>query len=173
LVNGKNGQLEVDDVDDGARRWTIIAHRLLGLPTDGRYRNHVGNMIWRNRAIVKALQERIECNCGMTGCARADPEFFRVHGLWRLRVYGVFVREIVGYDEAGHAPSTVLLVKPSWDFSLSTDSAIETFFRCCDPFSRRDRCPGTRKIWYKQKREATQEVAYAMRSLIENPCKSL
>jgi hypothetical protein len=53
LVNGKNRLLEVDDVDDvddGARRWTIIAHRLLGLPTDGRrYRNHVGNMIWRNR----------------------------------------------------------------------------------------------------------------------------
>jgi hypothetical protein len=65
LVNGKNGLLEVDDVDDGARRWTIIAHRLLGLPTDGRrYRNHVGNMIRRNREIVKALQERIECSCG-------------------------------------------------------------------------------------------------------------
>jgi hypothetical protein len=43
---GKIGLREVDDVNDDTRRWTIAAHRLLGLPTeDGRY---LGNMIcWK------------------------------------------------------------------------------------------------------------------------------
>jgi hypothetical protein len=53
-------------------------------------------------------------------------------------IYGVFLREIAGYDEADHARSTVPFVKPSQGISLSTVSAIETFLeismRCDDPF---------------------------------------
>ena len=125
LVNGKIGLLEVDAVNDETRRWTITARRLLGLPTDGgRCRNHVGNMICWNREIVKALQERIEYSSGM----RWKVALARTLHFSEYMIYGVFVREISGYNEAGHAPSTVPLVKPSWGISLSTASAIETFF---------------------------------------------
>jgi hypothetical protein len=129
LVNGKIGLLDVDDVNDDTRRWTITARRLLGLPTDGgSYRNHVGNMICWNREIVEALRERIECSCGM----RWKVALARTLSFSEYMIYGVFVRELVGYDEADHAPSTVPLVKPSWGISLSTDSAIERFFRDFD-----------------------------------------
>jgi hypothetical protein len=47
-------------------------------------------------------------------------------------IYGVSLREIAGHDEADHARSTVPFVKPSQGISLSTVSAIETFFRDFD-----------------------------------------
>lgn len=125
LVNGKIGLLDVDAVNDETRRWTATARRLLGLPTDGGpYRNHVGNMICWNREIVKALQDRIEQCSGM----RWKVALARTLRFSEYMIYGIFVREIVGYDEADHAPSTVPLVKPSWGISLSTDAAIDKFF---------------------------------------------
>jgi hypothetical protein len=42
------GLLEVDDVNDDTRRWTIAAHRLLGLPTEDGATATLGNMIcWK------------------------------------------------------------------------------------------------------------------------------
>jgi hypothetical protein len=43
-------------------------------------------------------------------------------------IYGIFVREVLGYDAVDHAPSSVPLVKASWHVPLTTDSDIEAFF---------------------------------------------
>ena len=129
LVNGKIGLLDVDAVDLNTQRWTTIARRLLGLPAhDGGYRNHVGNMICWKRQIVKAMQQRIESNTGTSWAVALA----RTLSFSEYMLYGIFVREVLGYDKADHAPSTVPLVKPSWGISLATDAAIDTFFADID-----------------------------------------
>lgn len=130
LVNGKIGLLDVDDVDDNTRRWTIAARQLLGAPGDRHaFRNHVGNMICWNRELVKVLRERIESSCGISW----KVALARTLTFSEYIIYGIFVREVLGYDNVDHAPSTVPLVKPSWGLSLSTDAAIERFFNDFDP----------------------------------------
>ena len=130
LVNGKIGLLDVDDVNDDTRRWTASARHLLGLPDlGGQYRNHVGNMICWNREIVNALRERIENSAGRSW----KVALARTLSFSEYMVYGVFVRETLGYNKVDHAPSTVPLVKPSWGTSLTTDTAIDEFFGTFDP----------------------------------------
>lgn len=125
LVNGKVGLLDVDDVDDNTRRWTATARRLLGLPAyDGGYRNHVGNMICWNRETIRAMQRRIEFSTGMNW----QVALARVRSFSEYMIYGIFVREVLGYEAVDHEPSMVPLVKPSWDVKLTTDEAIDTFF---------------------------------------------
>jgi hypothetical protein len=125
LVNGKIGLLDVAFNNDNSRKWTATARRLLGLsPNDGGYRNHVGNMICWNRETINAMQRRIETTTGMNwqlALART-PRFSE------YMIYGVFVREVLGYNEVDHAPSAVPLVKPSWGVALTTDTAINAFF---------------------------------------------
>ena len=96
MVNGKIGLLEIDDANDDTRRWTFTAHRLPGFPTDsGRYRNDVGNMIcWDRRSLRRSTSGS---NAAAACCARADSSFSE------YMMYGVFVREIMGYDEADAA----------------------------------------------------------------------
>lgn len=130
LVNGKIGLLDVDAVDENNRRWTATARRLLGLPMhDGGYRNHVGNMICWNRETLLAMKHQIESSTGLNW----QTALARTLSFSEYMIYGVFVREFVGYDKSNHAPSTVPLVKPSWGVSLTTDSAIDAFFADFDP----------------------------------------
>jgi Family of unknown function (DUF6492) len=125
LIDGKIGLLDVAFVSDDVRRWTATARRLLGLSQhSGFHRNHVGNMICWNREIVKAMRQRIENSTGMEW----QVALARTPSFSEYMIYGIFVREVVGYSAAGHAPSTVPLVKPSWGEALTTDSAIDAFF---------------------------------------------
>jgi Family of unknown function (DUF6492) len=125
LVNGKIGLLDVDAVDQNTQRWTTTARRLLGLPSsDVGYRNHVGNMICWEHDIVKAMQQRIESSTGTSW----PVALARTLSFSEYMLYGIFVREMLGYDKVDHVPSTVPLVKPSWGMSLSTDAAIDAFF---------------------------------------------
>lgn len=129
LVDGKLGLLDVDYCSDVTVDWTRIARRLLGLPIDeGGYRTHIGNMICWDGSTVKAVRDRIESSTGMSWqVALARRQKFSEYML-----YGVFVREILGYENSPHAPSTVPLVKPSWGTALDSDSAIAEFFRDFD-----------------------------------------
>ena len=130
LANGKIGLLDVPFVNDNVRRWTATARRLLDLSRhDSGYRNHVGNMICWNRETVKAMQQRIETSTGMNW----QVALARTLSFSEYMIYGVFVREVLGYDAVDHAPSTVPLVKGSWGIALRTDSAIEAFFADFDP----------------------------------------
>lgn len=125
LVHGKVGLLDVDYDDELRRRWTSTARALLRLPQyDGGYRNHIGNMICWNREVVKAMQERIETSAGTNWQAALARNI----SFSEYMIYGVFVREMLGYNNVDHAPSSVPLVKPSWGLSLSTPSAMDKFF---------------------------------------------
>lgn len=130
LVDGKVGLLDVDFVNDAMCRWTATARRLLGIPArDDGYRTHVGNMICWNRETVKAMQQQIEISTGL----KWQVALARTLSFSEYMIYGVFVREILGYDHVDHAPSTVPLVKPSWGLKLATASAIDEFFSEFDP----------------------------------------
>jgi hypothetical protein len=130
LVNGKIGLNDVPFVNDNVRRWTAAARRLLGLPWhDGGYRNHVGNMICWNRETVTAMQRRIETSTGMDW----RVALARTLSFSEYIIYGVFVREVLGYDLVDHAPSTIPRVKGTWGGALTSDSAIDAFFDDFDP----------------------------------------
>jgi uncharacterized protein DUF6492 len=130
LVDGKVGLLDVDFCNEVVRRWTDTARRLLGLsPQSAGYRNHGGNMICWNRETVKALQQRIELSTGLNW----QVALARTLNFSEYFLYGVFVREVLGYEAVDHAPSTVPLVKPSWGAPLTSESAIGAFFADFDP----------------------------------------
>jgi hypothetical protein len=130
LIEGKVGLLDVDFADDDIRRWTAVARRLLGLSQhDGDYHGHVGNMICWNRETVKAMQQRIEATTGMNW----QIALARTSSFSEYMLYGIFVREVLGYGAVNHAPSALPLVKPSWGVALTTDSAIQEFFADFDP----------------------------------------
>lgn len=130
LVAGKVGLSDVDFINDEIRRWTATARRLLGLSQhDDGYRNHVGNMICWNRDTVKAMQQRIESSTGMNW----QVALARTPSFSEYMLYGVFVREVLGYAAVDHAPSSVPLVKASWGISLTSDTAIDAFFAEFDP----------------------------------------
>jgi hypothetical protein len=106
-------------------RWTKTARRLLGLPASAvGFRNHVGNMICWNRETVKAMRSRIEISTGLNWMVALA----RTLQFSEYMLYGVFVREVLGYQAVDHLPSTVPLVKPSWGAQLGSDEAISEFF---------------------------------------------
>lgn len=130
LIDGKVGLVDIDFVTEEKRRWTATGRRLLGLPTrEGGVRNHVGNMVCWNRETVKAMQRRIETSTGMNW----QVALARTLSFSEYMIYGIFVREVLGYNAVDHAPSTVPLVKGTWDAALTTDSAIDAFFADFDP----------------------------------------
>jgi hypothetical protein len=125
LIDGKVGLLDVDFCDEITLRWTQTARRLLGLPeSESGFRNHVGNMICWNRETVIAMRSRIERSTGLSWkIALARTLHFSEYML-----YGVFVREALGYQATDHLPSTTPLVKPSWGTLLGSDEEISGFF---------------------------------------------
>ncbi len=130
LIDGKLGLLDTDFVNNNSRQWTATGRRLLGLPHyDGGYRNFVGNMICWNRETVKAMRQRIETSTGMNW----QIALARTLNFSEYMIYGIFVREVIGYKAIDHAPSAVPLVKPSWGTALKTDSEIDAFFTDFDP----------------------------------------
>lgn len=125
LVDGKMGLLDVGFINDETRQWTATARSLLGLPDrSGGYRNHVGNMICWNRETVRAMQRTIEASKGMDW----QVVLARTLRFSEYMIYGIFVREMLGYDAVDHAPSPARLVKASWGVSLEADADIDAFF---------------------------------------------
>jgi hypothetical protein len=107
LVDGKIGLLDVGFVDPNIRRWTVGARRMLGLPEhDGGYRCHVGNMICWNRETVKAMRQLIETSTGRDW----QVALCWMPSLSEYTLYGIFVREALGYKAVDHSPSEVPLV---------------------------------------------------------------
>ncbi len=125
LVDGKVGLLDLDFSNEVTRRWTMAARRLLGVSQHGgEYRNYVGNMICWNRETVKAMRERIEITTGLNW----QVALARTTSFSEYMLYGVFVREVLGYGSVDHEPSAVPLVKASWGATLTTESALDVFF---------------------------------------------
>lgn len=130
LVRGKMGLLDVDYVNDDIRRWTVRARRLLGLPqSDGGYRNYVGYLICWNRDTIAALQQHIEHVTGM----HWQLALARTFSFSEYMLYGIFVREVLGYDATNHEPSDVPLVKGLWGRGSANGSQIDDLFSDFDP----------------------------------------
>jgi len=130
LVDHKIGLLDVGFNNDFTHRTTAVARRLLGLSQHGAAdHSHVGNMICWNRETIIAMQQRIEVSTGLNW----QVAIARALNFSEYMLYGIFVREVMGYDAVDHAPSTVPLVKPSWGVSLVTDAEIDEFFSDFDP----------------------------------------
>ena len=129
LVNDELGLLDVCYADDNGREWTRLAPELLGLPPGGETRGHVGNLIcWRHELVV-AMRERIE----KVQKVSWQLAIARLSTFSEYILYGVFVREVVGYANSGHQPSDVPLVKPSWGQDISTPDGLAHFFSEFDP----------------------------------------
>jgi hypothetical protein len=93
------------------------------------YRGYIGNMISWNRQTVKAMQQRIETSTGRNW----QVALARTPSFSEYMLYGIFVREAMGYDAVDHAPSTMPLVKGSYGVAITTDLAIETFLADLGP----------------------------------------
>jgi len=123
LVQGKMGLLDVNYVNDDIQRWTATARRLLGLPqSEGGYRNHVGYLVCWNRDTVEALQQRIE----YASNTQWQLALARTFNFSEYMLYGIFVREVLGYEATNHAPSDVPLIKTLWG-RVSTNGIDELF----------------------------------------------
>ena len=86
-------------------------------------------MICWNRETIHALQGRIQAHSSLDwAIAVARESTFSEYVL-----YGVFVRELVGYDAVDHTPSAVPLVKASWGYDLTTENRMAAFFSKFDP----------------------------------------
>jgi hypothetical protein len=129
LVEGKVGLLDVDS-NANSFRWTVTGRRLLGVPpSKGGDRNHVGYVVSWNREIIRAMQQRIELSTNLNW----QIALARTPSFSEYTIYGVFVREILGYETVDHAPSTVPLVKASWGEKFKSEKTMENFFSDFDP----------------------------------------
>jgi hypothetical protein len=130
LVQGKIGLLDVKYENEDIRRWTVTSRSLLGLAhSEGEYRNHVGNMVCWNRDTIEALQQRIE----RVTHTQWQLALARTLSFSEYMLYGIFVREGLGYDAANHAPSGIPLIKALWSHGSPKGSEIDDLFCDFDP----------------------------------------
>lgn len=129
LIDGKTGLLDVDYCAGMVPQWTDVAVKLLGLSAAPRLRGHVGNLIAWHRLHIVALHTHIETSTGLPWqIAIARQRTFSEYIL-----YGVFLREVIGYANSHHAPSTRSLVKQPWDHDLSTPAGLQSYFDGIEP----------------------------------------
>ena len=129
LVDGKTGLLDVEYCGGMVPTWTTVATKLLGLKDAPQLRGHVGNLIAWRREHILALQAHIEKSTGLPWqIAIARQRTFSEYIL-----YGVFLRQLIGYANSHHAPSTRSLVKQPWDHDLSTQAGLKIYFDEIEP----------------------------------------
>ncbi|MEQ1873221.1 MAG: DUF6492 family protein [Ilumatobacteraceae bacterium] len=122
--------LDVEFVNDEVRAWTDTAVRLLGIDeTPFPPRGHVGNLICWRRDNVLAMIARIE---NVTGHDWRSA-LMRLTTFSEYVLYGAHTRGVLGYERAGHHPSTQPLVKASWGLDLGDANALDDFFSVLDP----------------------------------------
>ncbi len=129
LVDGKTGLLDVDYCAGMVPTWTGVATKILRLKAQPPLRGHVGNLIaWRREHIV-ALHALIERTTGLPWqIAIARQRTFSEYIL-----YGIYIRQVLGYDASHHAPSTRALVKQPWDYDLSSQAGLKAYFDAIEP----------------------------------------
>jgi hypothetical protein len=122
--------LDVEFVNDDIRKWTASAHALLGLePGTVTARGHVDSMVCWRKDNVRAMIERIETTTGTDWRAA----LMRLPTLSEYTLYGVHTRGVLGYERAGHHPSTLPMIKPSWGLDLRDQRVFHDFFSDLDP----------------------------------------
>jgi hypothetical protein len=129
LIDNKTGLLDVDYCAGMVPVWTKIATKLLGLSAAPALRGHVGNLIAWRREHMLGLHARIEHATGLPWqLAIARQRTFSEYVL-----YGCYVRDVLGYPQSQHAPSTRALVKQPWNHDLSTQAGIRNYLDTIEP----------------------------------------
>jgi Family of unknown function (DUF6492) len=129
MIDGKTGLLDVDYCAGKVPVWSEVATKLLGLPKVPNLRGHVGNLIAWRREHVAALHAHVERTTGLPWqIAIARQGTFSEYIL-----YGIFVREVLGYGASLHAPSTRALVKQPWDHDLTSPEGLKTYIHDLEP----------------------------------------
>lgn len=130
LQDGKLGLLDVDGVVGKVPIWTKVARDLVGSPADcATLRGHVGDMITWHRQHVLDLQERIEATTGLPW----QIAIARKHTFSEYILYGVYIREVIGYEASRHNPTIRPLVRQPWDHDLSNVDGLRHFIVDIEP----------------------------------------
>ena len=129
LIDGKTGLLDVNYCAGLVPTWTKVAARLLGLPDEPQLRGHVAQMIAWRRTHMLGLIERIEATTGLPW----QVAIARLRTFSEYITYGVYIREVIGYDISLHAPSQRPLVKQPWDYTLTEAHEMARFFAEIEP----------------------------------------
>ena len=121
---GKLGLLDVDYCAGMVPKWTAVAERLLGLRTPVPLRGHVGHLIAWDRGHVLGLQAQIEAVTGLPWqvAIGRKPTFSE------YILYGVYIRQVVGYTASRHAPTARPLIKQPWDYDMVSDEGRAAYF---------------------------------------------
>ncbi len=133
--DGTVGLLDVEFVNDEVRDWTTVARKLLGVeeaaapPHTSTARGYVGNLICWRRDNVLAMIARVEEVTGVDWRAA----LMRLPTFSEYVLYGTHIRAVFGYEQSGHHPSTLPLVKASWGLDLADEGAQDDFFAVLDP----------------------------------------
>jgi hypothetical protein len=126
----KLGLLDVDYESDEVRRWTEIACELLGIsPGRVAVRGHVNTMICWHRRHVLSMIDRIQRQSDVDWRHRIS----RLPTFSECILYGIYVREVLGYDRSVHAPSHRPLVRGSWGIDLRNPAATAALFSDLPP----------------------------------------
>ena len=122
---GKLGLLDIDYQSVEVSRWSSIACELLGLEPDRvAVRNHVNTMICWNRRHVLSMIDRIQSLSDIDWRHR----ICRLPTFSECILYGIYVRNVIGYDRSAHAPSHRPLVRGSWGLDLRDPAAMAALF---------------------------------------------
>jgi Family of unknown function (DUF6492) len=122
--DGKLGLLDVDYCAGMVPKWTAVAESLLGLKSPAPLRGHVGHLIAWDRAHVLGLQERIEAATGLPWqvAIGRKPTFSE------YVLYGVYVRQVLGYAASHHAPTVRPLIKQPWEYDMRNEAGRAAYF---------------------------------------------
>jgi hypothetical protein len=113
MIDGKARLQREGGVGDGPmyRPWNLAASRLLGIGEAGYHGADFVDfpVVWRRQNVVR-LTERIERECEIPWqLALAKTPDFSEYVL-----YGVFCEKVLGFSDAGHAPTSESLCKTIW-----------------------------------------------------------
>jgi Family of unknown function (DUF6492) len=127
---GKLGLLDVNYTGGMVPRWTAIAEDLLGLQTGSvPLRGHVGNLIVWSRDTLLRLHSHVEQATGLPWQIAVGRRI----SFSEYVLYGVFVREVLGYANSAHAPTDRPLVRQPWDHDLTSEAGLNAYINAIDP----------------------------------------
>lgn len=127
---GKLTLLDVDYTDDMVLRWTRVAERLLNLPAGSvPLRGHVGSLIIWSRADLLKLQAHLERENGVPWQVAIGRQITFSEYI----LYGVFVREVLGYPASDHVASRRPLVRQPWQHDLGHEAGLRSYIEDIEP----------------------------------------
>lgn len=121
---GQTALFSVDYRNEHICGWSETAAQLLGANTIAAPRNYVGMMIPWKRTLLQDLLKRVESKAGCPW----QRAIARLRTFSEYQLYGHFVEELIGLDQAHSFIFTREIVKTSWDHPVKDDTSLRKFF---------------------------------------------